>query len=110
MPVEYDLNDLSERQLLTLKSRVEKALTKFEERRKSDAIAALKKEAKKHGYSLDDLVSTSKSSKKQKSSLPPKYRNPANPDQTWTGHGRRPKWFLELVEDGHDEQDLLIAA
>jgi DNA-binding protein H-NS len=27
-----------------------------------------------------------------KSSRPPKYRNPSNPEQTWTGLGKAPAW------------------
>jgi DNA-binding protein H-NS len=30
----------------------------------------------------------------------PKYRDPANPDNTWTGRGRMPKWVAELNEKG----------
>lgn len=38
---------------------------------------------------------------------PPKYRNPANPAQTWTGHGKRPQWFTDAQKRGK-EKDLLI--
>lgn len=30
----------------------------------------------------------------------PKYRNPANADQTWTGRGKPPLWALELKNSG----------
>ncbi len=30
----------------------------------------------------------------------PKYRDPANPDNTWTGRGRMPKWVAELSAQG----------
>lgn len=30
--------------------------------------------------------------KRVKSSRPPKYRNPSNPEQTWTGLGKPPAW------------------
>ncbi len=30
--------------------------------------------------------------KRVKSSRPPKYRNPSNPEQTWTGRGKAPAW------------------
>lgn len=35
----------------------------------------------------------------------PKYRNPDNPEQTWTGKGRAPAWFVEYAGD---KSDLLI--
>lgn len=30
--------------------------------------------------------------KRGQSTLPPKYRNPAEPTQTWTGRGKPPAW------------------
>lgn len=30
----------------------------------------------------------------------PKYRNPANPEQTWTGRGRTPTWVQALQAAG----------
>ena len=38
----------------------------------------------------------------------PKYRNPANPEQTWTGRGKRPRWFSEALAKGRKESDLRI--
>ena len=28
-----------------------------------------------------------------------KYRNPANPNQTWTGQGKKPNWLTDPVDD-----------
>lgn len=28
-----------------------------------------------------------------------KYRNPANPEQTWTGRGKKPNWLTDNPED-----------
>lgn len=30
----------------------------------------------------------------------PKYRNPENPEQTWTGRGKTPLWAQELKSNG----------
>lgn len=34
--------------------------------------------------------------KRVKSSRPPKYRNPSNPEQTWTGLGKPPAWIAGI--------------
>lgn len=34
--------------------------------------------------------------KRGQSTLPPKYRNPADPTQTWTGRGKAPAWMAGL--------------
>jgi DNA-binding protein H-NS len=38
----------------------------------------------------------------------PKYVNPHNPEQTWTGHGRQPQWVKDHLAAGGSLQDLLI--
>ena len=38
----------------------------------------------------------------------PKYRNPADPEQTWSGRGKRPRWFNEALKAGKKEKDLAI--
>lgn len=42
--------------------------------------------------------------RRRKSSGKPRYRNPANPDQTWTGHGKRPGWLKRAVENGVNQE------
>ena len=37
----------------------------------------------------------------------PKYRNPADKNQTWTGRGRMPLWAAELYEAGALEKSLI---
>jgi DNA-binding protein H-NS len=37
----------------------------------------------------------------------PKYRNPANPEQTWTGRGVSPTWVQELKTAGTLESALI---
>ncbi|GGA22541.1 H-NS family nucleoid-associated regulatory protein [Dyella nitratireducens] len=38
----------------------------------------------------------------------PKYRNPADPEQTWSGRGKRPRWFNDALKAGKKEKDLAI--
>ena len=40
--------------------------------------------------------------------VPPKYRNPANPKETWTGRGKQPRWLADLVKKGRKPEDFLI--
>jgi DNA-binding protein H-NS len=39
----------------------------------------------------------------------PKYVNPDNPAQTWSGRGRRPAWLDDALEAGHDLESLIIS-
>jgi DNA-binding protein H-NS len=38
----------------------------------------------------------------------PKYRHPQNSTLTWTGMGRKPKWYIKALESGYDKEDLKI--
>ena len=52
-------------------------------------------------------TSTAKKSRRA-GSVAPKYRNPENPSQEWSGRGKQAKWFKELLEKGYTKADLLI--
>jgi DNA-binding protein H-NS len=38
----------------------------------------------------------------------PKYRNPANPDETWAGRGMKPRWLQALLAQGHTMEEFAI--
>src|SRR5215813_1635594 len=40
--------------------------------------------------------------------VPPKYRNPQNPEETWAGRGLRPKWLAAAIKGGKSADDFLI--
>ena len=40
--------------------------------------------------------------------VPPKYRNPANEKDTWTGRGRQPRWLAAEVAKGRKLEEFLI--
>jgi DNA-binding protein H-NS len=45
---------------------------------------------------------------KSKGIVPPKYRNPANGSDTWTGRGKAPRWMADLLAKGKKKEDFLI--
>jgi DNA-binding protein H-NS/nucleoside phosphorylase len=63
------------------------------------------------GGSINDLAIEGTPRKRvRRSSIPsePKYANPENPSQTWTGRGRQPGWVRELLASGKRLEDLEI--
>ena len=38
----------------------------------------------------------------------PKYRDPANPNQTWAGRGQAPRWLVAYENQGRKRDDFLI--
>ena len=44
----------------------------------------------------------------QRAQVAPKYRNPDNASETWSGRGRKPKWVEEQLAAGKSQEALLI--
>ncbi|MEL6609450.1 MAG: H-NS histone family protein [Pseudomonadota bacterium] len=99
-----DLTSMSKAELQSLQKDVTKAIADFDDRQKRDALAKLEAQAREMGFSLAELTGA----KKAKSTNPPKYRNPENAEQTWTGRGRQPGWVKDLLASGKSLDDALI--
>lgn len=101
-----DLENLSLAELKTLKKNVEKAIESFEQRQLARARAELEEKAKELGVKLEDVVSLAPKGKR--AAAAPKYANPDNKGETWSGRGRMPLWIKAKVEAGHSVDEFLI--
>ena len=64
------------------------------------------------GLTISEVYPTrgGKGAKGPKAAVAPKYRNPNNAAQTWSGRGKRPLWFVEaLKKKGVTAESMLIA-
>jgi DNA-binding protein H-NS len=63
-----------------------------------------------NGLNLVDVFPTRGSKVGSKSVVAPKYQNPSNGAQTWSGRGKRPLWFVEALKArGVTAESFLIA-
>ncbi|MGQ7848672.1 H-NS histone family protein [Granulosicoccus sp. 3-233] len=109
------------------KAKIEKAISLQEAKDRKVAMAKVVAIARDSGIDLAELVSgtarkarasvsTTKTTavrKKKKvaakrGKVPPKYRNPADADQTWTGRGKQPVWVREHLESGGTLESITI--
>lgn len=61
------------------------------------------------GFTFEQVFGGKRGRSKSKGAkVKPKYRNPADPSQTWAGRGIRPRWFADALAAGKKEKDLLI--
>lgn len=105
----FDLTQMSRKDLLQLQDEVAVALKEAEQRELTEALKAAEKAAAEFGYSLDEVIGTSqKTAGAKKSKAAPKYRNPENHAETWTGRGRKPHWVHKALTDGLDISALEI--
>jgi DNA-binding protein H-NS len=60
--------------------------------------------AKAHGFDIDELFGSGRKGK-----VAVKYRDPKNPENTWTGRGRMPRWLASAIKGGKaKKEDFLI--
>lgn len=100
-----DLESLSLKELKQLKKDVDSAINNFKDRERRKALAEVEAFAKERGLSTADLKALTG---RARGGLPPKFANPANPSQTWSGRGRRPRWVEAALADGKSLDDLAI--
>ncbi len=106
---DLNLDTLSLGELKQLQKDVAKAIASFEDRQKAEALGKVEAIAREMGFSLDQLLGVAVKSKGgRKSVTPAKYRSPENPSLTWSGRGRKPKWFIDAVEAGTSPDCLLV--
>lgn len=104
--MDIDLNALSLKELKELQSQVAKAINGFEDRRKKEALAELEEKARTMGFSLAELTGIAPTRKR--SPAVAKYANPTDPTDTWSGRGRKPRWFEAALRSGKKPEDLAI--
>lgn len=105
-----DLKTLTIQELAELKENIRKA----ELSKEKEIVAHFCNQLKSIGLSLDDVKDKKIGDfikKKQpplKGKQPAKYANPNDNTKTWSGHGKKPFWFVNHINHGGNENDLLI--
>jgi DNA-binding protein H-NS len=102
-----DLNSLSLKELKDLQSQVAKAIASYEDRKKKEALAELEEKAREMGFTLAELTGAAPKTRKRAPAVA-KYANPADSSDTWSGRGRKPRWFAAALAAGKSPEDLAI--
>jgi DNA-binding protein H-NS len=116
-----DLSKLSTRELDALIAKAKKRKATLGKRKPIATVRGkLTQLAKAEGYTIAELFGAKDvaATPRAKSAQPgrklgkvaPKYRNPDNAAQTWSGRGMQPKWLAEQVRRGRSPADFLISA
>ncbi|NZA27068.1 H-NS histone family protein [Luteimonas sp. SJ-92] len=118
-----DLQGLSARELDSLINQAKQRKTTLKKRKPVAAVRRkLEALAQAEGYTVAELFgargataapkarkTAKKAAKGRKlGKVAPKYRNPANKNETWTGRGKQPRWLAAQVKKGKKPEDFLI--
>ena len=98
------------RELMELRDDVAKAMVARKEAEKAELKAELLALASASGFSVEDLLGTTKRGRKSGAvAAVVKYRNPKDAGQTWTGRGRKPNWLVDALAKGQKLEALVAA-
>jgi DNA-binding protein H-NS len=99
-----DLTKMSSAELRQLQERVKQELKQRESQDLAKAREEILAIAKSVGVPLQELMSAASGAGSRAKSGPvaPRYRNPADASQQWTGRGRQPQWVKDWLEAGKD--------
>ncbi len=99
--MKIDLRSMTRKELEKLRAEVDRDLNRATDRDRKAAIAATKTVAREHGFDLSHLANDPQPAKAKqtcaKKPSAPKYADPADKSQKWTGKGQEPQWFKDAI-------------
>lgn len=104
-----DLKSLSYVELQDITKEIEHELKSRKSRILSEAKNEIFSIAKKHGLTIEEILAGKSATKVAGTkSVAPKYRNPNNTEETWTGRGKKPSWVITALSEGTSLDQLKI--
>jgi DNA-binding protein H-NS len=118
-----DITSLSAKELDALINQAKKRKTTLNKRKPIATVRSrLTQLARAEGYTIAELFggtaparstkpaakAAPKKARKPMGKVAPKYRNPANPAETWTGRGKQPRWLAAHTASGRGLDEFLI--
>lgn len=104
----FNLKGLTVSELDTLIERAERERKARKEAERLAVREKVEKLVRDAGMSLDEVIAGPKGKRLTRAKAKPKYSNPANASETWSGRGRKPKWVEAALKGGKKLEDLAI--
>ena len=102
-----NFQDLSLNELLESRDEIDRLITQRRKEAKDSLLSEFREKAETLGIDFDELVSAG-GKKRPSIKKAPKYRNPEQATETWTGTGRQPNWVKQQLANGRQLEDLAI--
>ena len=96
-----DLEPLDINQLTELLGNAQTEIASREKENRNELRAELERRVAAEGYKVSDIFPElgAGASSGARRKRPAKYRDPQNPDQTWSGIGRTPIWVQAILDE-----------
>jgi DNA-binding protein H-NS len=103
-----ELENLSEAELANMIANAQRALKERQSSKRREVVAKIREMAASIGVTVEINEGEKPATGKRGGKVAPKYRNPNDPEQTWTGRGMKPRWLQALMDQGHDPSEFQI--
>ena len=101
-----DFEKMSYAELTMMQADIERIKVEKQNAERATLRQRLTDMAKQAGFEIQDLFGKGR---KGKGSVAAKYRDPKNPENTWAGRGRPPRWLAAAMKGGKaKKEDFLI--
>lgn len=110
--IQATILELPLEELVSLKAELDALIKQRQRERKKDLYNQMLSMVQGAGFdTVEAFVSSQGRSPRSDKGvrLPPKYQNPQNPKQTWSGKGRKPSWVVSHLENGGQIEALEIS-
>jgi DNA-binding protein H-NS len=107
MPRTNGLEKKSYAELVELRLRIDRLMVQKQNSERAALRERMTAIAKEHGFELRELLDGRRKGKV--GGVAVKYRDPKNPENTWTGRGRTPRWLVAALKGRKaSKEDFLI--
>jgi len=89
---------------------IDEAIEAAEAKAIDDVRAEIQRLSASVGRSVEEILSMSNAGKRRKNDAPlvVKFRNTVNPDETWSGRGKRPRWLQDALANGASLEEFAV--
>ena len=103
-----DLENLSEEELAEVIANAQRALKEIQHGKRKEVFAQIRQLAASVGVTVEIQDADKPAGSRRGGKVAPKYRNPDNFEETWTGRGMKPRWLQAQIELGRSPEEFLI--
>lgn len=102
-----NLESYSAEELEKLIADAQRELEKRRRERRNEVMDEVRRLASTVGVKVE-VVDEGGPQRRTRTKTAPKFRNPDDVSQTWTGRGPKPRWFKDALSRGIPESQMLI--
>lgn len=106
--MDTNLDHLSEQELTDMLAQASKALEQRRQQVRRETIAQMKELAASIGAEIVIRDEPAAGARQKSSKVPVKYRDPANPDNAWSGRGVKPRWLQAYLAQGRSIDEFRV--